>query len=97
MDFITNVTPSSYYDSILVVVDYLTKMVHFIQCIKTINERTTKLFLDHVFLYNGSPKDIIFDHGLEFTSKFWKQLFKLLGVKVKLLLVFHPQTDGWIK
>jgi len=36
MDFITNLPPSSSNDSILVVVDYLMKMVHFIMCIKTI-------------------------------------------------------------
>ncbi len=98
MDFITNLTPSSFYDSILVVVDCLTKMVHFIMCTKTIiSERTTKLFLDHVFLYHGLSKDIIFYHGFQFASKFWKQLFKLLGVKVKLSLIFHPQTDGQIE
>jgi hypothetical protein len=87
--------PSSSYDSILVVVGYLTKMVHFIMCTKIItNKRTTKLLPDHVFLYHGLLKDISFDHGLQFASKFWKWLFKLLGVKVKLSLVFHPQMDG---
>jgi len=30
MDFITKLTPFSFYDSILVVVDCLTKMVHLI-------------------------------------------------------------------
>jgi hypothetical protein len=35
-------------------------------------------------LYHGLPKDIIFDHGLQFASKFWKWLFELLGVKMKL-------------
>jgi hypothetical protein len=71
MDFITNIPPSSSYDSILVVVDHLTKMVHFIPCIKTIiGEGTTKLFLDHVFQYHGHPKDIISDHGPQFASKF---------------------------
>jgi hypothetical protein len=50
MDFITNLPPSNSYDSILVMVDCLTKMAHFIACTKTItSEGTTKLFLDHVF------------------------------------------------
>ncbi len=90
-DFITNLSPFNSYDSILVVVDHLTKMVHFIPCTKTItDEITTKLFFDHVFQYHGLLEDIIFDHGPQFVSKFWKQLFKLLSVKVKLSLVFHP-------
>jgi hypothetical protein len=50
MGFITDLVPFSFYDSTLVVVGHLTKMVHFIACTKTItNEGTTKLFLDHVF------------------------------------------------
>jgi hypothetical protein len=73
MDFITNLTPSNSYDSILAVVDYLMKMVHFIMRTKIItSERATKLFLDHIFLYHGLPKDIIFDRGLQFASKLWK-------------------------
>jgi hypothetical protein len=64
MDFITNVPPSNSYDSILVVVDHLTKMVHFISCTKTIiGKGTTKFFFDHVFWYHGLSKDIISDCG----------------------------------
>ncbi len=67
------------------VVDHLTKTIHFISCTKIIvGEGTTKLIFDHVFVYHGVPKDIIFYHGPQFASKFWKQLFELLGVKVKL-------------
>jgi hypothetical protein len=50
MDFITNLPPFNFYDSILVVVDCLTKMVHFIPCTKTIiGEGLAKLFLDPGF------------------------------------------------
>jgi hypothetical protein len=71
MDFITNLPPFSSYDSILVVVDRLMKMVHFIMCTKTITGKgTTKLLFDHVFWYHGLFKDIIFDCGLQFASKF---------------------------
>jgi len=37
MDFITNLPPFISYDSILVVVDHLTKKVHFIMCNKNNN------------------------------------------------------------
>jgi len=47
------------YNSILVVVDYFTKMAHFIPCKKTIiGKKTTNLFLDHVFQNHYLPKDI---------------------------------------
>jgi hypothetical protein len=67
MGFITNLSPFNSYDSILVVVDYLMKMIHFIPCTKTIiNERTTMSFLDNVFQYHGLPNDVIFYCGLQF-------------------------------
>jgi hypothetical protein len=60
MDFITNLPPFSFYDSILVMDDCLTKMTHFIPCTKTITSKgRTKLFFDNVFQYNGFPNDII--------------------------------------
>jgi hypothetical protein len=60
MDFIIGLPPSNSYDSILVVVNRLTKMVHLISCTKTITtKRTTKLLFDHGFRYHGIPKDII--------------------------------------
>jgi hypothetical protein len=83
------------FDSIMVVVDRFTKMAHFIPCNKSIiGEKTTKLFLDHVFRYHRLLENIVSDHGPQFASKFWIRLIKLLSVKVKLSLTFHPQTNG---
>jgi hypothetical protein len=91
MNFITNLPHLKSYNSILVMVNRLTKMVHFIHCNKTlIVEKIAKLFFDHVFQYHSLLKNIIYDFGPHFTSKFWKRLFEILDVKVKLLLAFHP-------
>jgi glycosylphosphatidylinositol phospholipase D len=65
--------PYNSFNSILVVVDRLTKMFHFIFCNKMIiGEKITKLFLDHVFSYHSFPQDIIYDHEPQFASKFWR-------------------------
>ncbi len=95
MDFIMDLPQINSCDSILVVVDRFKKMVHFIPCNKSITgEKTTKLFLNHVFCYNGFPEDNVFYHELQFASKIWKQLFELLCVKVKLSSTFHPHING---
>ncbi len=95
MDFITDLPLSDSFDSIFVVVDRLTKMAHFIPCKKTITgEETARLFLDNVYRYHGLPNDIISDRGPQFVSKFWKSLFAILKVDIKLSSAFHPQTDG---
>jgi hypothetical protein len=63
MDFMMDLPRSNSCDSILLVVDRFTKMVHFIPCNKLITgEKTTNLFLDHVFCYNGFPEDNVFYH-----------------------------------
>jgi hypothetical protein len=50
MDVITNLSPFSFYDSILVMLDRLMKMVHFILCTKIIIiEGKIKLFFHRVF------------------------------------------------
>jgi hypothetical protein len=93
-----DVPPSNSFNSILVVVDRLTKMVHFIPCNKTIiSKKIAKLFLNHVFQYHGLLEDIVFNRGPQFASKFWRWLFELLSVTVKLSLAFHPQTDGQVE
>ena len=50
-DFITKLPLMQGYDSILVAVDWLTKMVHFIPTIeKTLVERLAKLFRDNIVI-----------------------------------------------
>ena len=34
------------------------------------------------------------DRGTQFVSKFWRSLFEILKVDIKLSSAFHPQTDG---
>ncbi len=65
MQFVIDLPPSSSYDYILVLVDCLTKMVHFISCTKKIfSKGTTKLFLDHVFQCHGLLENVVSNCGL---------------------------------
>jgi len=61
-DFITKLPLAQGYDLILVVVDRLTKMVHFIPTIeRTSAEGLTRLFRDNVWKLHGLPESIISD------------------------------------
>jgi len=63
-DFITKLPLVQEYDSILVVVDWLTKMVHFIPTTeKTSAEGLARLFRDNVWKLHGLPESIISDRG----------------------------------
>jgi transposase InsO family protein len=95
MDFITDLPTVRAKNSILVVVDRLTKMAHFTPCSKSITtEETTQLILDEIVRLHGLPEEIVSNKGPQFASKFWCRLFELLGIDIRLSLVFHPETNG---
>ncbi|CAD6962302.1 unnamed protein product, partial [Tilletia controversa] len=95
MDLIEALPASSGFDSILVIVERLTKMSIFIPTYTTMTSQDlAKLYLQHVFAKHGLPSTIVSDRGSEFTSSFWRSLCKLLGIKQALSTAYHPQTDG---
>jgi len=94
-DFITKLPLAQGYDSILVVVDRLTKMVHFIPTTEKMSaEGLARLFRDNVWKLHGLPESIISDRGPQFAAGLMRELNEMLGIKSKLSTAFHPQTDG---
>jgi transposase InsO family protein len=94
-DFVTDLPVSNGHDSLLVFVDRFTKMTHIIPCNKTTDAPAfARMFLDHVVRLHGLPDSLVSDRGSIFTSRFWKCLCQLLGIKGRLSTAFHPQTDG---
>ncbi len=100
MDFVTGLPVSSdwkgeTYDSILVIVYRLTKMVHY-EPVKVAIDAPglAEVILDVVVRHHGLPDSIVSDRGSIFTSKFWSSLCYFLGIKRRLSAAVHPQTDG---
>ena len=100
IDFVTGLPISANwkgdsYNSILVIVDRLAKMVHYIPVKVTIDvPGLAEVIIDVVVHRHKVPESIVTDQGSLFTSKFWSSLCYFLGIKKKLSLAFHPQTDG---
>ena len=101
MDFITKLPLSeepatgNFYDSILVIVDRLTKFSYFIPYREsTTAEEFAYLFYFHVAKIHGIPLEIITDRGPPFASKFWQSLTGYLGINHKLSTAYHKETDG---
>jgi len=94
-DFITKLPLAQGYDSILVVVDQLTKIVHFIPTTeKTSAEGLARLFRDNVWKLHGLPESIILDRGPQFAAGLMRVLNQMLGIESKMSTAFYPQTDG---
>ena len=96
MDLITDLPQTKIgHTAILVVVDRLTKMAHFMPCSTTVTApQVAQLFLDFIVKLHGIPKEIISDRDPRFTSHFWQELCIYLGTKQNLSTPYHPQTDG---
>lgn len=94
-DFITDLPRSCGSDSVMVVVDRLSKMVRLIPCNKTISsELAAKKYRDYVWKDFGLPYRIISDRGPQFVSNFMRALNQLLGITENLSTARRPQTDG---
>eukprot|EP00253_Pinus_taeda_P033985 PITA_33985 len=96
MDFITGLPRTKKgNDSMMVVVDKLSKVAHFIPVQSTYKAvQIAHLFMQNVFRLHGLPKVIISDRDVKFISTFWRTLFAELGTQLNFSTAYHPQTDG---
>ena len=79
----------------LVMVDKFTKMVHLAGCQKGISAKETALLvIRHIVALHGIPEEILSDRGPQFDSQIWRDIWNILGARVKLAAPQHPQTDG---
>jgi len=89
-DFITKLLLAQGYDSILVVVDWLTKMVHFIPTTeRMMAERLVRLFRDNVWKLHGLPESIISNRGPQFAAGIMRELNEILEIESKMSMMFH--------
>ena len=94
VDFITKLPVVAEKDVILVICDRLSKMTHFVATTEgTSAEGLARLFQNNVWKLHGLSESVVSDRGPQFTAELTKELNRMLGIKTKLLTVFHPQTD----
>ena len=74
MDFVIGLPKTRrQHDSIWVIVDRLTKSVHFIPVKSTYRvEDYAKLYIDEIVIWHEIPLSIISDRGVQFTPHFWR-------------------------
>jgi hypothetical protein len=53
-----------------------------------------RLFITHIYPWTGLLETIVSDRGGQFILEFWDELYKVLQIRLKLLLGHHPQTNG---
>ena len=95
MNFIKKLSSSSRFDTILVIVDQLTKQTIFIPAYDTIIFIDLAcLFVLHVFSKHGVLSHIISNRGLKFVLNFFWSLGTALDMWLYFTSGYHPKDDG---
>jgi len=95
VDFIVELPQSAGHDSIMVVINSVTKHAHFVSTVTTISAAgTAHLFLNHVWKHHSLPRKVVSDRGPQCVAEFTRELYRLLGIKLAATTAYHPQGDG---
>jgi len=95
MDFIEKLPSSSSFDTILIIVDRLSKQAIFIPTHDTITSvELACLFVIHVFSKHRVPSHVTSDCGLEFVSYFFCSLDTALDMRLHFTSGYHPEANG---
>ena len=95
MDFIKKLPSFSEFDTILVIVNQLTKQVIVIPAHNTmISADLAYLFILYVFFKHSVPSHVTSNRGLEFVSNFFCSLDTALNMWLHFTSDYHPEDDG---
>jgi hypothetical protein len=95
LDYLTHLRESNDFNSVLIIVDHLTRMAHFLQCKEIVTaEETATLFLQAVYRLHGLPRVLVSDRDTKFVSGFWQTLWRRLGTRLNMSSSRHSETCG---
>jgi len=98
MDFIEKLPSSSGFDTILVIVDRLSKQAIFISTHDTITStELARLFVTHVFSKHEVPSHVTSNRDSEFVSHFFCSLGTALDMRLHVTSGYHLEANGQVE
>ena len=95
MDFIGPFPESDGFDYLWVIICRLSSMVHLIPVNTTTTaSQLSPIFVKEIVHLHGLPGSIVCDRDSKFMSKWWREIHRILDIKILMSTSFHPQTDG---
>ena len=83
--------------SIQVLINFLIKKRYLAPYYSIKKKHLVYIFIYFIVRTYGLLKLIISNRGPQFMSEFWQCLYKRLGIKVKLLIVYYLEINGQLK
>ena len=79
---------------VLVVTDRFSKLTKT-EALRTITSLSVAKAFCRIWVYNyGTPKVLLTDNGGQFTSRFFLNVCRILGIQKVFTTAYHPQTNG---
>jgi len=96
IDFASLPKSKTGFDTVMVIVDRLTKLVRLLPGSSTdTTENIARRFLDGWYCAGfGLPRSIVSDRDSKFEAALWQELGKQLDIAIELSTARHQQTDG---
>jgi transposase InsO family protein len=95
MDFIGLFLEVDGFNYLWVVICRMSLMVHLIPLnTKTTATQLLSIYLKEVVRLHRLLSSIVSDRDPKFTSKWWRELHRIIGTRLLMSTLFHPQTDG---
>jgi hypothetical protein len=93
-DYLTHLHGSNGVNSVLIVVDHLTRMAHFLPRTETVTaDETATLLLQGVYRLLGLLRVLVSDRDPKFDNGFWHTLWRRLVTRLNMSSSRHPETD----
>ncbi len=97
MNFIIDLSDSSEYNTILMIICRLLKERHYISCITDDEDitvkKTAEMLIQWVYWTHELSSFIVSDRDSQFIFILWKFLCKRLSIFLRLFIIYHSQTD----
>jgi hypothetical protein len=97
MNFVIELSESKEFNAILMIMNRLTKMHHYISCKAeeddTSAEKTARLLINNVWKLHELSNIIISDRDSQFIFLVWRKICQMLKINVKLSTAFHSEID----
>jgi hypothetical protein len=97
LDFVIELSDNKEYNAILMIINQLSKMHHYISYIidenDTTVEETAKLLIQHVWKLHELLTTMISNRDSQFISFVWDTICRMLRIKAKLFIAFHSKTN----